>query len=59
MGKQAEPTAKSKPNRFCAIIPLGFFLLVGCALPQHYWPQKDIAASGENTIPGHPTVLIA
>ena len=34
-------------------------MLVGCALPQHYWPQKDIAASVENTIPGKPTVLIA
>ena len=59
MRKQTEPNAKSKPNRFYAIILLGFFFLVGCALPQHYWPQKDIAASDENTIPGQPTVLIA
>jgi len=59
MRKQAEPSAKSKPKRFCAIILLGLIFLVGCALPQHYWPQKDIAASDENTIPGKPTVLIA
>jgi len=59
MRKQAGPNAKSKPKRFCAIILLGFFLLAGCALPQHYWPQKDIVASDENKIPAQPTVLIA
>ncbi|BBO75958.1 hypothetical protein DSCW_33750 [Desulfosarcina widdelii] len=59
MRKQAEPNTKSEPNRFCAILLLGLFFMAGCALPQHYWPQKDIAASGENTIPGHPTVLVA
>jgi hypothetical protein len=59
MRKQAEPNVKSKPNRFCAIFLFGLFLLAGCALPQHYWPQKDIDASDVNIIPRKPTVLIA
>jgi len=51
--------SKLKPNRFYAFSLLGLFLLVGCAVPQRYWPQKDIVASDKNTIPGQPTVLIA
>ena len=37
----------------------GILLLAGCAVPQHFWPQKDIIASSVNNMPGNRTVLIA
>ena len=49
----------SKPNRYCWSWLLGLLLLTGCALPQHFWPQKDIVGSDVGTIPGQPEVLIA
>jgi hypothetical protein len=41
---------------YCA---LGFLLLVGCAVPQHFWPQKDIVGTDEGIIHGEQIVLIA
>lgn len=35
------------------------FFLVGCAFPQHFWPQKDIVGSDAGSIPGQQDVLIA
>ena len=34
-------------------------LLAGCAVPQRFWPQKDIRASGPVETTGTATVLIA
>lgn len=50
---------QSERNHFCGFFIFGVVLLAGCAVPQHFWPQKDITASDVKTIPGEPTVLIA
>ena len=50
---------KSVQHRFSWSLILGIFLLAGCAVPQHFWSQKDIVEFDVNTIPGQRTVLIA
>jgi hypothetical protein len=49
---------KSILNLFCWSCILGL-LLAGCAIPQRFWPQKDIVGSGVSDRPGEHTVLIA
>lgn len=50
---------KSKLNLFCWSCILGLLLLTGCAVPQRFWPQKDIVGSDVGARPGERTVLIA
>jgi hypothetical protein len=50
---------KSVLNRIVWPFIFGIILMAGCAVPQHYWPQKDIVKSDVSTIPGQRTVLIA
>ena len=50
---------KSKFNLFCLSCVLGVLLLTGCALPQRYWPQKDLTGPEVSSRPGESTVLIA
>jgi hypothetical protein len=50
---------KSVRHHFCWSCVLGLLLLTGCALPQHFWPQKDIVGSDVGTIVGQREVLIA
>lgn len=50
---------KSERNHFYGCLIVGAVLLAGCAVPQHFWAQKDITASDIDTIPGKPTVLVA
>ena len=56
-GKHQE--MKSKQDFFYIYCALGFLLLVGCAAPQHFWPQKDIVGTDEGIIHGEKMVLIA
>jgi hypothetical protein len=44
---------------FWSCILLGLLSLTGCAVPQRFWPQKDIVGSDMGAIPGERTVLIA
>ena len=50
---------KSVLHHFCCSCILGLLFLAGCALPQHFWPQKDMVGSDTGTIPGQREVLIA
>jgi hypothetical protein len=50
---------KSKQDSLYIYCALGFLLLVGCAAPQHFWPQKDIVGTNEGIIHGEKMVLIA
>ncbi|MEJ2158238.1 MAG: hypothetical protein P8X96_23170 [Desulfobacteraceae bacterium] len=50
---------KLEINRIFWLSIFGIILSAGCAVPQHFWPQKDIVKSDMNTIPGQRTVLIA
>lgn len=50
------PSLRSHSYRFCIFVVL---LLAGCAVPQRFWPQKDIVGSDAGSIPGQQEVLIA
>ncbi len=50
---------KSKLDFFYMYCAFGFLMLAGCAVPQHFWPQKDIVGTDEGIIHGEKMVLIA
>lgn len=50
---------KSTKTRLFGCCLSALLLVVGCTVPQQYWPQRDIVGSDAGTIPGKRTVLIA